>query len=167
MLTNYNDQIKENKREGKGCLGYTLRLLPQKRHFLEHGHVQGRETDPEDGVKKMWKDNLLIPLMFKRDPLKMQILCFWWKGVQAGGNVYAQLLLCFISKNLIFLWLLLLCCVVSCLLISLKKSSISLLKRAPIHNWQFISLAFRFYIPYNETKILPWNNVKMGLNYII
>lgn len=65
------------------------------------------------------------------------------------------------------LWLLLLCCVVSWLLISLKKSSISLLKTAPICNWQFISLAFRFYIPYNETKILPWNNVKMGINYII
>lgn len=53
MLTNYNDQIKENQIEGKGYLGYTLRLLPQKRRFWEHGHVQGRETDPEDGVKKM------------------------------------------------------------------------------------------------------------------
>lgn len=58
MLTNYNDQIKENKVEGKGCLGkgclgYTLRLLPQNRRFLEHGLVQGREKDLEDGVKKM------------------------------------------------------------------------------------------------------------------
>lgn len=53
MLTNYNDQIKENQIEGKGYLGYTLRLLPQKRRFWEHGHVQDRETDPEDGVKKM------------------------------------------------------------------------------------------------------------------
>lgn len=53
MLTNYNDQIKENRIEGKGCLGYTLRLLSQKKHFWEHGHIEGRETDPEDEVKKM------------------------------------------------------------------------------------------------------------------
>ena len=49
MLTNYNDQIKENQIEGKEYLGYTLRLLPQKRRFWEHGHVQDREKDTTMG----------------------------------------------------------------------------------------------------------------------